>query len=112
MTANQRLSLSVILLLTGVVATGCDVINPPEKRACARVSSLCGLEPEAAGQCSQKLSELSRDLGKERLDKLATCVAEAQSCPEAGGCMAGVGLSALTDSAGKFLKGLGKTLSN
>ncbi len=48
----------------------------------------------------------------QRLDKLATCVAEAQSCPEAGGCMAGVGLSALTDSAHKFLKGLGKTLSN
>ena len=71
---------------------------------------LCELKVEDADSCSEELSKVERSLGKERLDKLASCIKDSMSCAEAGGCMAGTGVEAVGDQMGKFMKGLGRGL--
>jgi len=101
---------NVIALLLILGLGGCDLLASAPRRACNRMVKLCELKVEDADSCTEELAKVERSLGKERVDKLATCVKESTGCAEAGGCMAGTGVEALGDQMGKFMKGLGRVL--
>lgn len=100
---------TVLVLLLGLV--GCDVVTPSPRRACNQMAKLCELDEQDAKDCGDELAKVERTLGKERMDKLASCMKQSTSCAEAGGCMAGTGVDALGDQMNKFLKGFSRALS-
>jgi hypothetical protein len=84
-------------------------IARPEKRACAKMSELCGDKDGA--RCEKDMDDMRKQLGDETVKKFDTCVADAKSCPEAAGCLIGAGASGVGDAMNKFLKGVGNGLN-
>ena len=83
----------------------------PERRACAKLASLCSDENRDVSQCVDDLEKLDKKLGSAVSRRLESCVGEASSCPEAAGCLVGAGLEGVGDAANQFMKGLGRSLS-
>lgn len=90
--------------------SGCSLLAPPEKRVCGKVATLCKLDADAQKQCVEQFPEVTKAIGPDRTSKLVSCVSEADTCAQAGGCLAGSGLSAMTEMMNGFLQGLKKTL--
>jgi hypothetical protein len=78
-----------------------------ESQICRKMDSLCGTPRE---ECQELIKSTQQSFGQEGVEGLKTCFAEAASCGEAGGCVAGRGLKSLGNAMGEFLKGLGKGL--
>ena len=103
---------TALLLLVGIGGIiGCDVVTPAPQRACNQMAKLCELNEEDAKDCSNELAKVEKSLGRERMDKLASCLKQSSSCAEAGGCMAGTGVDAIGDQMNKFLKGFSRALT-
>jgi hypothetical protein len=101
--------LTIVVLAVAAYAVYAYVVRPPEKRACARLAELCGLD--ASGSESQQCTSMMDTLKQSNaasVAKAATCVADAKSCAEAGGCVSGAALSAGAGFAKDFLGGLQK----
>lgn len=97
----RKLSIAVVAL---VMAAGC---GGRAKQACDRLEELCGAMGKSPS-CSSDLPDLKKQLGADSYDRMLTCTAEADSCPEALGCFAG-GVGTMLDSWGtQFEHGLGK----
>jgi hypothetical protein len=93
-----------------VVASGASKAATPEGKLCVRMADLCGSEPSVKDldQCvdgMKKLRKMSGDAAFERSEK---CVAEANSCAAASGCMMG---GAGVGTLGQMMKGFGDALS-
>ena len=83
----------------------------PEKHACSQLADLCGASDDKGTQCEDTFVKL-RQANVEAANSSTRCLADAKSCPEALGCMAGatakVGVGAVKD----FLNGVGKSLND
>jgi hypothetical protein len=84
----------------------------PEKRACGKMVELCGADAATGQRCEQAIVELKKAAGGDSARSAAACVADAQSCPQALGCMAGLVGQAAGGAANEFLKGLQKSLGH
>ncbi len=81
-------------------------LAPAGPRACATVVGRCGLAPEQASACEKVVAEVRENAGADAAKKLTTCLLEADSCSETAGCVAGLGLGALSRSVLEFANGL------
>jgi hypothetical protein len=105
----KKLVVVLVLLGAGYLAYGRWF--RPERRACAKLASLCGNDREDVDSCVADLEDLKHTMGGDLTAKLDRCIADANSCPEGNGCFVGVGLSGVGDAVGSFFKGLGRGLS-
>ena len=108
----KKLLVVAIVLGLGYAAYA-YVIRPPEKRACARISELCGGERQVSSadleQCRSMFSSLGKD-NPEQARKVGDCLSGATSCGEAIGCSAGAALNVGAGFAKSFFEGLQKSL--
>jgi hypothetical protein len=102
-------SATALFLVLGLF--GCDLLAPAPERVCNRMAKLCELKPADAKACSEELTKSAGVLGKERIDKMTTCVKESTTCAEAGGCMAGTGVAAVGEQLDNFMKGMDRALA-
>ena len=80
-----------------------------DRTVCTRMETLCGHDQNhSPEQCARDMGELRRNMGAQAVQGTADCVAQAQSCAAAGGCIAG---GALRGVGGQFLQGFGTALS-
>lgn len=77
------------------------VLMPPEKRACSRLSELCG-ESKGGERCHKGMEEFRKVAGQEAFKNATGCIDKADSCMGAVGCVVRAKLSGLGD----FLKGM------
>jgi hypothetical protein len=82
-----------------------------ERRACTRMAQLCGDKANQIDKCESDMKDLRKSLGDEVARKFDSCVADANSCPEAAGCMLGAGASGVGDAMNKFIQGVGKGIT-
>src|SRR5215510_3956412 len=87
------------------------VFAKPEKRACARMVELCGLEDKDATECEQAFTEMRKMSGDDSVKAPSQCTMEAKSCGEAMGCMAGAYMKGGIHMWGDMMKGFGKALN-
>jgi hypothetical protein len=102
-----------VLLLLGGLGYGAYYWwshRAPEKRACARLTELCGDKNQAA-QCERDMSELAKQAKPETMSKLDTCLGDAKTCAEGAGCVFGTGVNVFGDALGQFMKGVGGALN-
>jgi hypothetical protein len=90
------------------------VLRPPEKRACARLTELCGdhldRKDDKDHDCEEFFAAIKRN-APEAIEPTSKCVTEARSCGQAVGCVAGGAIHIGTGFARDFADGLGKSLS-
>ena len=107
----MRLLLALIAL-AGIAVGGWLLYTrmiAPEKHACARIASRCELADGQAESCERLVREVRKAAGGEEADKLAACLADAESCAGAAGCAAGVGTAAFSSAMLDFVQGLRKS---
>ena len=90
-----------LLAVLSLALTACR----SETATCGRMKDLCGTTEES---CKELFKSTRETFGEKGVDAMKTCFADATSCSEASGCVAGVGLKGLTDSATEFLEGMKK----
>jgi hypothetical protein len=95
---------ALALIGAGAYFVYTKVMNPPEKRTCKRLAELCagGAKDRGEERCAESLAQMRKQAGDEAFNRGAECVARAQSCVTAVGCMVGANLRSL----GGFLDGL------
>ena len=97
------------LMFMGCIAGGVAfaLTSTPERTVCVKMGQLCGAEGsyQDLDVCVKQVEELRKVVGDEPIDKAASCVAEANSCIEGTGCIAGAGYSALPSMMKDFAKG-------
>jgi hypothetical protein len=98
-----------LLLLAGGGAFVYYKFFPSEKRSCAKLAELCGVNVTGES-CESGLLDLKKGIGEEGASKLHDCIGRATSCPEATGCKAGAAVGGAAEVMGKFMKGLGDAL--
>jgi len=108
-TASAATSGSSVLPVTAAAAQPTD---PPRNEAtvCARLEALCSTTEKKvdASECEQQFADARKMSGEKNVERSEACVADAQTCAAATGCLAGgVGMGAV----GEFLKGLGAAIS-
>jgi hypothetical protein len=106
----KKLLLVLVIVGAGAFLVHRYVMASPEQRACSKMASLCDMKADEVKKCEADLTEMSKALGSDVRSKATTCVADAKTCPEAVGCYAGAGMSALGDALNQFMKGLGQGL--
>ena len=84
-----------------------------EAKTCMRVADLCtpgvAADLQKLNDCEEALKSVKRLSGDEAFSKSTTCVADANSCAAAGGCMmGGAGVGAVSE----FLKGFANAASS
>ncbi|HKA90474.1 MAG TPA: hypothetical protein VKE22_22585 [Haliangiales bacterium] len=89
----RRLIVLAFILAAAGAALWWFWLRPSAGRACGRMADLCGL-PDAS--CREHLDRASDETSA----RLARCLLEAKTCPEAIGCAAGAGTREL-EKAGK-----------
>jgi hypothetical protein len=97
-------TLLALILIAGLGAGGWFVYTryfTPERRACSRLSELCG-EGKQLERCEEKLGKLKKLAGAPAHQQATQCIGEAKTCMKAVGCVAGASLSGM----GQFLEGL------
>jgi hypothetical protein len=103
----------LIFLILAAAGYGAYVflLRPPEKKACARIAELCGIEQKGGNseQCNQMFETLKK-ANADKAGEVAKCMADAKSCGEVAGCTAGAAVTVGADLAKEFLKGLQKTM--
>lgn len=82
-----------VLVLVSLVAlfSGCRaaVTQAPGQAACARMNELCQGDDRDRNECERTFAKLNPTTDAENLARSARCMAEARTCGEATGCMAG-----------------------
>lgn len=98
--------LLAVLVVAGLgTAVYAKVIrSSPEKRACKQLDSLCGGDVDIK-ECTEAFDEAAKIVGDKVVDKATDCMANANSCVEAAGCIAGAGTHALDDFERGFDRG-------
>jgi hypothetical protein len=86
------------------------IFSSPEKRACRRLASLCSMSSAETDKCVEDLGELRAQTSKQVAERAESCIADANSCAEGGGCLVGAGFSAMGDLFGQFARGLSGAL--
>jgi hypothetical protein len=101
--------LVIAVLAVAAYAAYAYVVRPPEKRACARLAELCGLDARGgeSERCQDMLDALKKSSAASSA-RVTTCLSEAKSCGEAAGCASGAALSAGAGFAKDFIDGLQK----
>jgi hypothetical protein len=100
----KKLLVLLIVVGAGAFLVYRYVLTPAPERSCQRLASLCGGKVRVEG-CVNGMTELGKT-NKEAAAKFDTCVADAKSCGEAAGCLAGAGISAATGVFNEFVKGV------
>ena len=93
----MTLRLSPTLSLLALVAfVGCRdaAAQAPGQAACARLMSLCGGNDRDRQECERTFAELRPAADPQNTVRAARCLAEATTCGEASGCMAGAAMRA------------------
>jgi len=112
----KQLLIGVVLgaLLVGGAGVGYLAVQQaardPGEQICAQLVELC--EPDEADATAQCVAELGSFEGWEPddVDKLVTCVTDADGCAQASGCMVGANLKQSFGEVGQFFKGMGNAL--
>jgi hypothetical protein len=78
----------------------------PARTACAKVVSLCQGNDQDRRDCEQAFNDLRPSVDPENAARTARCVAEARTCGEATGCMAGGAARAGANFLRDFTNGL------
>ncbi len=81
-------------------------LAPLEQRACDRVGDRCRLERGEIDSCRRAIAEVRKAGGDQAADRLASCLADSESCVAAAGCATGAGSSLLSRNLLEFLDGL------
>jgi hypothetical protein len=106
--------LIAVVIVLGVIIGGVAwaVMHTPERQVCSRIGELCGAEGDLGDleQCVAEVERIEKVLGKEPVERAASCVSEADTCAAAMGCVAGEGMNTMEEQVGEFLKGLRKGL--
>jgi hypothetical protein len=108
-------TLVILVLLAGVGygAYKLTIGRPAEKRACAHLVDLCGDDhsDKDVADCEQTFADLRKIGGDDSVDKPAQCLADAKTCGEGVGCVAGAMGRAGINFGSDFFKGLDHSLS-
>lgn len=107
-TPRTVIALVFALALAPIGCHGAGVASSPEGAVCARIATLCAADAGAAdiAQCERELASGSAAVDAENRVRTARCVAEARSCGEVTGCMAGAALRSGTTFLRDFTYGL------
>lgn len=73
-----------------------------------KLGELCGggaRDVTDLGACVDQIAQLRKIAGDAPVDRGLACIAKATSCPQAGGCMAGAGMSGLSSALREFADG-------
>ena len=105
--------LLVVLVLAGlaVVVYAKVFRSSPAEKTCAKLEDLCGgengetIEP---GECRDGFAEARKMFGDDAVDRAVSCVADANSCMEAVGCVMGAGMRSFDQLQKGMERGLGK----
>ena len=83
-------------LLALVALIGCRdaAAQAPAQAACARLTTLCGGNDRDRQECERSFAELRPTVDPQNAARAARCLAEATTCGEASGCMAGAAMRA------------------
>jgi hypothetical protein len=73
------------------------------------MAELCGQKSDNA-DCERDLGELAKSASPDSMARLSTCVADANTCAAATGCLVGAGMSTLGDAFQQFMKGFSNTV--
>jgi hypothetical protein len=97
-----------VIFLAFLVAAACAAVwwfwlRPSAGRACGRMADLCGLP---AASCREQIGRASDETSA----RLARCLLEAKTCPEAVGCAAGAGTRELEKASKDAFEGFKKAL--
>ncbi len=104
----KKFGVVVILAVGGYFAW--QQFLTPQKRACSKLASLCDHDADQRASCESAFAQIEKSGGSEQSARLASCLADASSCPAGAGCLAGAGISAAGNAAVDFIKGMTKTL--
>jgi hypothetical protein len=102
----KKLLVVVVLGVVGYVVYA-FVLRSPEKRTCAHMAELCGLDQGGGevARCRQALDALKKS-NAAAVEHVNACVAEAKSCGETAGCASGAAWSIGAGLLNDFLSGL------
>lgn len=92
-------------VLFALAASACTA----EQQICGRMATLCGTSREVCGQLVKSTHE---SFGDDGVQGVKACFADAQTCGEASGCVAGKGVKNLGAAAVDFFKGVVKGLDD
>jgi hypothetical protein len=84
----KKLLVVAVIVAIGAVVYAKVIRDKPEEVACERIEKLCG---EAARGCSTDMEKVADVYGDKAMRKAADCMEDANSCPEALGCLVGAG---------------------
>jgi hypothetical protein len=101
MTLTSRTVIALVIVLATLGCHGSSVPSSPSGALCASDASANELT-----QCERDVASGSAGLDAENVVRTARCVAEARSCGEATGCMAGAALRSGTTFLRDFTYGL------
>ncbi len=99
-----RLAVSLAAVL---VCGGCrDALSQaPAQAVCARVSDLCHGNDHDRAECERTVAQLDPSVDADNLARTSRCMAEARTCGEASGCMAGAAVRAGANFVRDFANG-------
>jgi hypothetical protein len=102
--------LLVVLVLAGlaVVVYAKVFRSSPAEKTCAKLEDLCGGEKIEPGECRDGFAEARKVFGDDAVDRAVSCVADANSCLEAVGCVMGAGMRSFDQLQKGMERGLGK----
>ena len=100
----SKLLVVVAVLGLGAVVYAKVIRSAPEERACERLDSLCGGEVDI-GECTEGFAEAEKLVGEKVIEKATDCMADADTCMEAVGCMAGAGSHVIDELEQGFERG-------
>lgn len=101
MAAMKQLLVVAAVLGLGALVYAKVIRSSPSEQACDRLATLCGKSVEV-GECRDALDEAEDVVGEKVIEKATDCMASADSCMEAVGCVAGASTHALDDFARGF----------
>jgi len=102
--------LLVVLVLAGlaVVVYAKVFRSSPAEKTCAKIDDLCGGEKIEPAECRDGIADARKKFGDEPVDRAISCVADANSCMEAVGCIMGAGMRSMEQFQRGVERGLGK----
>ena len=103
----MKFILLLLALALGAYAYWSLVYIHPHAAACRHFATLCG--DGSRSHCDDTFDGLAQTLPAEELKKSAECLAKAETCPQAAGCLAGGAGKAGLKAASEFFKGLGES---
>jgi hypothetical protein len=104
----KKLLVVLVLAGLGVVVYAKVFRSSPAEKTCAKLNDLCGGEKISADECTDGFADARKKFGDEAADRAVSCVADANSCMEAVGCVVGAGMRSMEQFQRGVERGLGK----